>query len=258
MRRMNLDLEQRGPVMYVWLDRPQKRNALDTQTLEEIADTFAALQSDFETRVVVLAGRGAAFCAGADRTAPPGSEQMLASSGATDRERRQAGQLGLRACRAIESAEQVTIARIHGYAIGGGLALAMACDFRIASDEAYLQYPEVDLGLPLTWGAAPRLIAEVGAARAREILLLCERIDVERAERIGLLHRVATADDLESTTAELAERLAAKPEIAVHMTKSQLRAYQQTAIQGDLTELDGDLLLAASRAGVARTGFQSD
>ena len=110
--------------------------------------------------------------------------------------------------------------------------------------------------MPLTWGATPRLIHEIGAARARELLLLGDAVDAERAERIGLVHRVLPADGLDAAVRELAGRLAAKPEIAVHMTKTQLRAYARRASLGDVREADGDLLLASSQVGVARDAFR--
>jgi len=257
MHEPNLDIERTGLITRVWLNRPEKRNALDATTLEEITRVFGELREDFETRVVVIAGRGLSFCAGADRSDPPGSAPMAADSGASDRERRHAAQLGLRACRAIEDSEQLTIAQIHGHAIGGGLALALSCDFRLAASETIFQFPEVDLGLPLTWGAVPRLIAEVGAARAREILLLCERFDAAQAEQWGVVHRAVSESSLAATAAEWADRLSAKPEGAVHMTRTQLRAYSQNTRLGDLTETDGDLLLGASRAEVARARFRS-
>ena len=256
MHEPNLDIERSGPITRVWLNRPEKRNALDTATLEGITRVFEELRDDFETRVLVIAGRGPSFCAGADRSNPPGSARIAADSGASDRERRHAAQLGLRACRAIEDSEQLTIAQIHGHAIGGGLALALSCDFRLAASDAFFQYPEVDLGLPLTWGAVPRLIAEVGAARAREILLLCDRCDGERAERLGVAHRAVPADALDDLVDDWARRIAAKPEVAVHMTKTQLRAYARRAELGDVTEADGDLLLGAARVGLARESFR--
>ncbi len=249
-------VERNGPVMHVWLDRPERRNALDTQTLESLAELYTGLARDFETRVVVLAGRGPSFCAGADRDRPPGRERMAEASGASERERRFAAQTGLRACRAIEACEVVTLARVHGHAIGGGVALALACDFRIAAQGSVFQVPEVDLGIPLTWGATPRLINEVGAARARELILLCDRIDAETAERWGLVHRVVPVAQLDATVDAWAQRLAAKPEVAVHMTKSQLRAQAQRSVLGDVSETDGDLLLAASRSPAARASFR--
>jgi enoyl-CoA hydratase/carnithine racemase len=253
-----LELVRQGAVLRVWLNRPERRNALDTRALEEIADLFTGLQREFAVRVVVLGGRGPAFCAGADRKSPPGAERLRADSGATERERRWAAQLGLRAARAIEDAEAVTLARVHGHAVGGGVVLALACDLRVAAQSTVFHVPEVDLGLPLTWGATPRLIHEIGAARARELILLCERVDAATAERYGLVHRVVAEDRLDAVVDEWAERLAHKPETAVHMTKTQLRGYARRAALGDASESDGDLLLAASRSLAARQSFKSE
>ena len=251
-----LELERAGPLLFVWLARPEKLNALNGTSLAEIEALFGELQTDFATRVVVLGGRGRSFCAGADRDDPPGSRRMRSGEGASERERRYTAQLGRRACAAIEALEAITIARLHGHVLGGGLALALACDFRLAADDARLALPEVDLGVPLTWGAVPRLIHEIGAARARELLLLCDALDAAHAERVGLVHRAVPAADLDATVRAWAERLAAKPEIAVHMTKTQLRAYAQRAKLGDVSEGDADLLLGASRVGVARSAFR--
>jgi enoyl-CoA hydratase/carnithine racemase len=250
-----LTVERDGALLRVWLNRPERRNALDTTALDEIAALFTGLATDFETRVVILGGRGDAFCAGADRRDPPAAARMAASSDASERERRYASQIGRRAARAIEESEVPTIARLHGYAIGGGVVLAAACDFRIAAEGTWLQVPEVDLGIPLTWGGTPRLVHEIGAARARELILLCERVDAATAERWGLVHRVVPADRLDATVDDWARRLAEKPEIAVHMTRTQLRAYARRAALGDVSETDGDVLMAASRVGVARTSF---
>jgi enoyl-CoA hydratase/carnithine racemase len=251
-----LSVTYEGPVLHVWLDRPAKRNALNGTALEEIAALFDGLATDFGTRVVVLGGRGPSFCAGADRSDPPGSRRMRSRSGAGERERRWAAQLGRRACAAIAAVDTVTIARLHGHVLGGGLALALACDLRIAASGARLALPEVDLGVPLTWGATPRLIHEVGAARARELLLLGDAVDAEHAERIGLVHRAVPESGLDAAVRELAERIAKKPELAVHLTKTQLRAYAQRAALGDVSEADADWLLASSRVGVARESFR--
>lgn len=244
-----LELAWEGPLLRVWLNRPEKRNALNGSALEEIATLFTALQSDFETRVVVLGGRGVSFCAGADRSDPPG---RAASNDPTARERRFATQLGRRASRALEEVEAVTVARVQGHAIGGGCVLATACDFRVASLSARFGVPEVDLGIPLTWGATPRLIQELGAARAREFILLGESIDARQAAQWGLVHRAVTERDLDAEVDALVSRLLAKPDAAVHMTKTQFRAYAQRERFGDVTETDGDLLAGALREGEAQ------
>lgn len=255
MDYQSLELDRSGPVLRVWLNRPQRRNALDDRTLDEIAHLFDSLARDFETRVVVLGGRGASFCAGADLRDPPGRALLRRDSGAGERERRFAAQIGRRASLAVERCEAVTIARIHGHAIGGGLVLAACCDFRLAAEDALLSLPEVDLGIPLTWGGTPRLVHEIGAARTRELILMCERLTAREAEAWGLVHRAVPADALDGLVDEWARRLAGKPEVAVHMTKTQLRAYRQATSQGDVTEADGDLLSESSRGLAARAGF---
>lgn len=254
MAFQTLEIERRPPVAHVWLDRPQRRNALNGTALREIPQAFDALRSDFAIRVVVLGGRGISFCAGADRRDPPGTPPEHASA----RERRSISQIGLRAVQAIESLDAITIARVHGHAIGGGLVLMLACDLRIAASGTLMRIPEVDLGLPLTWGAVPRLIADVGAVRARELILLCEDFDAERAEALGLVNRVVPGEALDAAVEEWASRLAAKPELAAHMTKSQFRAYATSRLLGDLTFSDGDLLREAARGDVARESFGSE
>ncbi len=180
---------------------------------------------------------------------------MLADSDATDRERRWVSQLGKRAVTAISDCEIVTVARVHGHAIGGGALLGAACDFRLVSDDAQFAIPEVDLGLPLTWGGAPLLIRELGAARARELIVMAESIDAAEALRIGLAHRVVAAPELDALVDAWAHRIAAKPDFAVHATKTQFRAYARGALFGDVTETDGDMLSEASRSQMAKASF---
>jgi enoyl-CoA hydratase/carnithine racemase len=234
-------VEREGAVARVWLIRPDKRNALDTRTLEELIDVYESFAADFSVRVAVLGGRGVAFSAGADLSAPPGTDRV--HPGVTGRERRWWAQLGQRVVAAVADAEVVTIARLQGYVLGGGLCLALACDFRLATVDAQLGLPEVDLGVPLTWGGTARLVHEVGAARARELIMLTDRISGARAEEWGLVHRAVAPDDLDATVDDWATRLAAKPETAVHMAKTQFRALARIGRLGDTTETDGDLLL---------------
>ena len=239
-----LVLERDGPIARVWLNRPDRLNALNTLALEEIAAVCNELQRTFDAPVVVFGGRGSSFCAGADRKDPPA--RMGRGSGAGPRERRHAAQTGRRALEAIESLEAITIARLHGHVIGGGLVLALGCDLRIAAASTRFHIPEVDLGVPLTWGAVPRLAREVGAARAKELILLCDRFDSATAANIGLINRVVPDADLDASIGDWSRRLAAKPEWATHMTKTQFRAYARVASTGDVTEMDGDLLAAAT------------
>lgn len=239
-----LTIERDGPVAYVWLNRPERRNALSPLALEEVAAAFDELQKAFDTPVVVLGGRGLSFCAGADRKDPPA--RLARGSGASARERRHVAQVGRRALEAIERCEAITIARLHGHVIGGGVVLALGCDLRIAAESTLFHIPEVDLGIPLTWGAVPRLIREVGMARAKELVLLCDRFDAPTAERYGMINRCVPDADLDTAVGDWAKRLGNKADWALHMTKTQFRAYSRMTVLGDVTEGDGDLLTAAS------------
>jgi enoyl-CoA hydratase/carnithine racemase len=239
-----LVVEEDGRIARVWLARPARLNALDGLALEEVIAAFDAL-SRRDVSVVVLGGHGSSFCAGADRTDPPG--RIPPESGAGARARRWAAQLGRRALEAIERCEAVTIARLQGHVIGGGVVLAAACDLRVAAASARFLIPEVELGIPLTWGAVPRLAASVGPTFAKELILLAEPFDGARAERMGFVNRVVPDDELDGVVTAMAGRVAAQPPWAVHMTKVQFRAYGRAHVLGDVTEADGDWLTNATR-----------
>ncbi len=249
----SLEVEQQGPVLRVWLNRPQRLNAISPVMLKEIGDLFLALETDFGTRVVVLGGRGRCFSAGADRKGPEPEQQI--PSPRTDRERRWFDQIGRRACQAIEDCDVVTVARVHSHAVGGGCCFTMACDFRVASEDALLRVPEVDLGIPLTWGATSRLIHEIGAARAREVLMMCDAIPATKALAWGMLHEVVPAAELDAAIERWTEKLVSKPELAIYMTKTQLRGYARRDALGDASETDGDMLQRAMRSDDASGRF---
>jgi enoyl-CoA hydratase/carnithine racemase len=238
-----LETEQQGPVLRVWLARPAKLNAIDATVLREVGDLFRRLETDFETRVVVLGGRGRSFCAGFDRKPAPHRGPAPG-----DREQRYIGQLGRRACRAIEECEAITVARVHGHALGGGCCFALSCDFRIATDDARFRLPEIELGLPLSWAAVPRLIQEIGTARAREMLMLCEDVSGERALRLGLAHAIVSAERLDEEVDAWVGKLLAKPDLALAMTKTQLRGYSRLFALGDASEADADMITVAQRS----------
>jgi enoyl-CoA hydratase/carnithine racemase len=247
------EVERVGALTNIWLNRPERRNAVNSTMLREIGDFFLALETDFDTRVVVLGGRGPTFCSGADRK--PQATSDAPAPARSDREIRWEGQLGRRACRAIEACDAVTIARVHGHAIGGGTCFALSCDFRIATRDAVLRVPEVDLGMPLSWAAVPRLIHEIGAARAREVLLMCDDIDANTAAAWGMVHRVVDNVGLDAEIEQWVERILAKPEMALFMAKTQLRTYAQRAALGDASETDGDMIAVAARSASAAGRF---
>ncbi len=250
-----LQFVRSGNVARIWLNRPKRLNALNSLALEEIVSVCDEIQKAPDIQVVVLGGHGSSFCAGADRKDPPIRPTKATGQGA--RFRRYASQIGRRATQALEELDAITIARLHGYIIGGGVALAGACDLRVATATAQFQVPEVDLGIPLGWGGVPVLARLVGVARAKEIILFCDRFDAATAERFGLVNRVVAEADLDRAVDEWADRLAAKPDAAVHMTKAQFRAYGRRDFLGDFSEADGDLLTGSIGDDPSRFAFGS-
>jgi enoyl-CoA hydratase/carnithine racemase len=238
-------LDREGPVAVVRLCRPEKRNALSPREHHALQEICAELGRDFETRVVVLTGEGVAFSAGADLGSPreEGKPQ-------NDLERRHRARIGDRTVAAIEALDQITIAAINGVCVGGGAVLAMACDLRVMSRSAWMSIPEVELGMPLTWGALPLLVREIGPARTIELVTTCERIDAERALSYGLVGHVV--DDALAKAREIAAAIVRQPAIPVAMTKTAVRALRRGAAQGEVSAADGDLYWLAIKLGGLR------
>lgn len=257
MELRTLIVEKTDHAVYVWLNRPHCRNAMNQVLLEELTGVFESLRTDFEVRVAVLGGKGPSFCAGADKKDTPGLQRMMAPSGVSPRERRWLAHLGRRALDAIEQLDIITIARVHGHAIGGGLLLALACDFRIAAEGTTFFFPEVELGTPLDWRGVPRLIREIGLARAREIVMMSKRFASAEAERYGLLNQVVAPDQLDDTVGKWVATLAAKPDAAILLSKAQFRAYGATLTFGDSAEFEAELLLQTLGSETARAAFRS-
>ena len=191
-----LDSERRGDALFIWLNRPHKLNAVDSVMLREVGDLFHSLEREHHARVVVLGGRGRSFSVGADRNPDPDPDYPT-----TERGKRWYANLGRRACRAIEDCAVPTIARVQGHAIGGGMCFAMSCDFRITTPETAWYLPEVELGVPLTWAAIPRLIQEIGAARARQLVMVADRIDGTTAADWAVAHECVNDIDLDAAVA---------------------------------------------------------
>jgi len=244
-----LQVEPDGDIVRIWFNRPEFRNAHNQQMVKEVGDLFIALNSQSEYRVAVLGGRGKSFCAGADR-----KEQLPEPT--NDLEARYLGQLGRRAARAIEDCEVVTIGRIHGHAIGGGCCFAASCDFRISTVDALFYVPEVELGVPLPWGATPRLIHEIGASRARQMIMTSERIDGVKAAEWGLVHEaVPDENELDNAVSRWTARILSLPAMSLQMSKYQMRGYSQVSRMGDLSEFDGDASSRAIRTADAQSRF---
>ena len=194
-------------VRVLTIDRPDKLNALNRQTLESLDAAFAAAGEDPDVRVVVLTGSGGkAFVAGAD---------IAEMNALTAIEGREFSLLGQRLMRRIERLPKPVVAMVNGYALGGGLELAMACHLCVAADSARLGQPEVNLGLIPGFGGTQRLLRLAGRAATFELCLLGAPIDAARALQLGLVNRVVPAADLESETMKLAAQLASAAPLAL-------------------------------------------
>ena len=214
MDYVNLIVEKRGPVAVVTVNRPDKMNALNVRTREEILAAFRDLGEDRDVRVVVMKGAGEkAFIAGAD---------ISEFSGNTALEQREI-MCKSRAFDAMEDCPKPVIAMIQGYALGGGCELAMACDIRIASTKAKFGQPEVKLGLIPGGGGTQRLPRLIGEGKALELILTGDMIDAEEARRLGLVNQVVAPEELESKTMELANRIAEMSPVALAMAKKAVK-----------------------------------
>ena len=170
----------------ITLNRPEKLNPLSTITLMELVEAARFFDSRHEVKVVIVGGRGRAFCAGADLAAFFPDEGSAPSAGVL----RDAADAGRLMAEAIESMRAVTVARLHGHCVGGGVVLAAACDLRVAADDTGFSIPEVDLGIPLAWGGVPRLVREMGPAMTKELVMTCRPFSAAEAHAAGFLNRV--------------------------------------------------------------------
>jgi enoyl-CoA hydratase len=240
-------LEREGEIATVVLDRPQKLNALSPVEHLELQRICAELREDFTTRVVVLTGAGRAFSAGADLASP-----REAGKPQNDLERRHRARIGDRTVAAIDALDQITIAAINGPCVGGGAVLALACDMRVIERSAWISVPEVEIGMPLTWGALPLLVREIGPARTIELVTTCERIGADEALALRLVSHVVDDGASVAKAREIAARIVRQPAIPVAMTKTTVRALRSTAARGDVTASDGDLYWLAIKLGGLR------
>lgn len=230
-----LELSIDGAIARLWLNRPDKLNPLSVDTLHELIDATAVLNRKASVRVVVLGGHGGSFSAGADLAGFPAPGEAGA---------REAADAGRRAADAIEGLQAVSIARIQGWCVGGGLVLAAACDLRIAAADARFSIPEIDLGIPLAWGGIPRLVREIGPALTKELVMTCRPFDAAEAREAGFLNRSVDSDALEASVAELAKAIASRPAFAVQATKRHVNAITAAQVGIERSWADADSLLA--------------
>jgi enoyl-CoA hydratase len=232
-------VEREESIVTIKINRPDKLNALSAVVLRELEGLVAELSADQAVRAVILTGEGEkAFVAGADikELAKLAPQEAIAKA-----------RLGQRVMNAIEQSSRPFIAAINGYALGGGLELALSCDIRFAADSAKLGLPEVTLGLIPGYGGTQRLPRMVGRGKALEMILSGAAIDAAEAHRIGLVDRVVPADKLMAEVTALAKTIVTKAgPVAVSLAKRAVHV-------GIEQSLETGLAFEASQFGVAYT-----
>ena len=219
---MKLDyvtIEKRGGIAVVRFDRKANLNAFNEKLVVELTHAARGFLDDLETHAVILTGAPDAFSAGFDLKAadswPSESDEL---------KRRYRAYRGVRLCKAWEAMPQITIAAMEKLAVGAGVAIALACDWRVLGRSAYLYVPEVKIGLSLQWGALPRLITLVGPARAKRITIMCEKMPAAQALEWGLIDEVADDGRTVAKAMEMAEVVLSMPQPTVRMIKEAINA----------------------------------
>jgi 2-(1,2-epoxy-1,2-dihydrophenyl)acetyl-CoA isomerase len=245
----DLNYEQRGQLVTISLARPDARNAYSEGMVRSLVEALARAQADDDARCVVLTGEGSAFSAGGDLKLMRDHAGMFA--GQPDELRRRYIDGIQRIPAAIQRFEKPLIAAVNGPAIGAGLDLACMCDLRIASEEAKFGSTFVKVGLVPGDGGAYFLTRAVGYARALDLMLTGRVIDAPEALQIGLVQRLAPAEELMTQALALAESIAANAPVAVRLTK-------RAAVRGYDADVQVSLELAATYQGVAQNTADHD
>ena len=218
-------LGPQGRIAVVRFDRGDGINAFSQQAMRELRDVTRDFEDDLDTTVVILTGSAKAFSAGFDLKDSEGRQRDSASI--AERIHRQ--RLGPKMSRAWEDMDQVTIAAIEGHCIGGGAALAVALDFRFCGKGAHFRIPEIELGMNMSWGSIPRMIALMGPARTKQaVMLASDRISSAEALGWGLVETVADDGQVLAAALAFGERIARQPPLPVRMTKATVNRFSHS------------------------------
>jgi enoyl-CoA hydratase/carnithine racemase len=231
----DLTLAIDGAVAELRLHRPAARNALSLDLMRQLIDAAAYFRASTDVQAVIVTGASTFFSAGADLADPA----RAAGRSTTRLQQRQSARLGPDVCAAWEALEQVTIAAIEGYCIGGAAALAVSLDFRIAGADAYLRLPEIALGMNMSWGALPRIAALVGPARAKRFAIFCEPCSADEALAWGMVDVMTPTGGALAEARAWASKIAALPPLPVRMTKEAINA-QVGALHRATAAMDRD------------------
>jgi enoyl-CoA hydratase len=226
MNYQNILFEIKNHTALVTVNRPDKLNALNGQTIEELESVFYSIKNNSEVFVVVVTGSGEkAFVAGAD-IAELNKLDVISAKEFSEK--------GNRVFRVIETLEKPVIAAVNGFALGGGCELALACHVRTACENAKFGQPEVNLGIIPGYGGTQRLARVVNSARALEMILTGDMIGAEEAFKIGLVNKLYHQADLLSKTLELADKIASKGQQAIRFALKAVKATDNISLNEGL------------------------
>lgn len=221
---MQLDyvsIDRRGDTAIVRFDRRESLNAFNQKLVRELTAVARSFHDDLQTQAVILTGAPNAFSAGADLNDP----ETWKIESSSDLERRQVFYGGVRLCRAWEDMPQLTICAIERLAVGAGVAIGLACDWRVMGRSAYLYVPETKIGLNLQWGALPRLVTLVGPAKAKRITLMQEKMGAQKALDWGLIDEIAEDGGAVDAAVKMARTvLDQAPAVTVRLVKEAVNA----------------------------------
>lgn len=237
----DVSIETSGRVALVRFDRGDGVNALSLRGIRELTEAAEWIRADSEIYAVALVGGERAFSAGRDLKDP----EMDARRNAPLLQRRHAAGAGSRLCKAWNDLEQFVACGVEGFAIGGGLAFAVAADYRVVGRSAHFRAPEAALGLSMSWGSVPRLVNLIGPARTKQILIHANaRITAEDALAWGLVQEIVDDGATTAAAVKAAEQAAEIPPVAARMIKRAVDAYAN-ALADAVVHMDSDQVLLA-------------
>ena len=247
----NLMVERRGHVAVVTFNRPQKANALNTPLIKEIEQVALSFRDDVRTRVVIFTGAGRHFSSGADLSSGETPHDSLVM-------RRRRIRIGERAIRALTGMDQITIAAMKGAAMGGGACLATALDFRIGTQDCFMSYPEILIGVNLMWQSLPLCVHLVGPARAKRMVISGQWVYGPTLLEWGALDEMVESErDLMPKAFEWAELYASRAPLPAQMIKRSVNAISSALDQAIMhMDFDQNALVSGSEdAETARTSY---
>lgn len=215
---MSVLVEKKGHIAVLTINRPEALNALNSHVLRDLSNAVSECEGDEDIYVLIITGAGKSFVAGADIGE---MKDCTAVAGKAFSE------FGNSVFLQIENLKKPVIAAVNGYALGGGCELALCCDIRIAGERARFGQPETGLGITPGFGGTQRLPRVVGMSVAKELIYTCRQIKADEAEKLGLVSRVVTQEELMDEALKLAESIAANAQIAVRQAKSAINRGMQ-------------------------------